>query len=293
MPQDALRDVGQPVGIARLIAAIGTERFGIELAGYLGATCSVDYCSTFELVGGSLRALSFSKPAEADALEHLWQYARCQLWRRDQALLDAWSQAGRAGVSTVRVAPDDVKDRELRLRVYPELVDRLLLCLAYRGSIYGVSLLRWSRSARFAAEEVHELQGRLGPAVASIERHARMSCLAPSAADALGDVAQVERCLGTMGSLPAREREVCARTVCGRSATQISQELGISPETVKCYRGRAYIRLGIAGERELLVLFVRLWESWRHDWLEHGRSCPTPLDDHALDIGPRRGRPAP
>ena len=262
----------EPTGVSRLISAIGSEDFGAELVTYLGASCSVDYCSTFELGKGSLRAVSFSKPGEPSALEHLWQYEQCELWRRDQALLDAWSEASHHGYSGVRVAPGDVRDRELRRRVYPELVDRVLVCVAHHGSMFGISLLRWDHSVRFIREEVDALQKHLQVVIPSIERHAHILGLSSSVADALSDVAQAERCFAMTSTLTMREREVCSRTVCGQTALEIASELGISAETVKCYRARAYARLEVTGERELLVLFVRLWQRWRQQQPRRGNA---------------------
>lgn len=266
----------EPSGVSRLISAIGTDDFGAELAAYLGASCSIDYCSTFELGRGNLRAVSFSKPGEPNALEHLWQYAQCELWRRDQALLDAWSEASHRGYSGVRVAPGDVRDRELRRRVYPELVDRVLVCVSHHGSMFGISMLRWDHSERFIREEVDELQKHMRIVIPGIERHAHMLGLSSSVADALCHVAQAERCFAMTSTLTMREREVCARTVCGQTALEIASELGISTETVKCYRARAYTRLEVAGERELLVLFIRLWERWRHQQPHRGNAILPP-----------------
>lgn len=52
--------------------------------------------------------------------------------------------------------------------------------------------------------------------------------------------------------LTARERQICARTLCGKTAGQIGLELDLGVSTVLTYRQRAYQRLGISKANGLL-----------------------------------------
>ncbi len=66
-------------------------------------------------------------------------------------------------------------------------------------------------------------------------------------------VEEVERRLATAHAvLTAREREVCARTLVGRTAREIGAELGIGIGTVLTYRQRAYQKLGLSRASNLL-----------------------------------------
>lgn len=53
--------------------------------------------------------------------------------------------------------------------------------------------------------------------------------------------------------LTGRERQVCARTLAGRTARQIGAELGLGVGTVLTYRQRAYQKLGISRSSDLLA----------------------------------------
>jgi DNA-binding CsgD family transcriptional regulator len=53
--------------------------------------------------------------------------------------------------------------------------------------------------------------------------------------------------------LSIRERQICARTLSGRTAEQIAQELSIKPSTVLTYRQRAYGRLGYSRANDFLI----------------------------------------
>ncbi len=52
--------------------------------------------------------------------------------------------------------------------------------------------------------------------------------------------------------MPLRETEVCAAIVQGMTSEAIALKLGISVNTVLTYRKRAYMRLGISCQNELL-----------------------------------------
>lgn len=56
--------------------------------------------------------------------------------------------------------------------------------------------------------------------------------------------------------LTLREREVCARLLCGMTQDGIANDLGLSLPTVKTYRNRAFARLGIHFKNELFALFA-------------------------------------
>lgn len=85
----------------------------------------------------------------------------------------------------------------------------------------------------------------------------------PNPAEALRSLDVVESCLTAMTNLPRREMEVCARVLLCQTALGISLSLGISEESVKTYRARAYRRLGIGGIRELWMWYLNLWYLWQ------------------------------
>ncbi len=57
-------------------------------------------------------------------------------------------------------------------------------------------------------------------------------------------------------ALTVREREVCARLLCGMTHDGVANDLQLSLPTVKTYRNRAFARLGIHFKNELFALFA-------------------------------------
>ncbi len=60
----------------------------------------------------------------------------------------------------------------------------------------------------------------------------------------------------TAPRLPRREAQVCARVLYGMTSAGISIDLAIGEESAMTYRKRAYARLGIASQRELLLWYL-------------------------------------
>jgi DNA-binding CsgD family transcriptional regulator len=73
---------------------------------------------------------------------------------------------------------------------------------------------------------------------------------------------EIESCIVATSPLPRREAEVCARILYGLSSVGIALDLSVSEETVKTYRKRAYQRLVIGSERELLTWYLSHWNRW-------------------------------
>ena len=75
---------------------------------------------------------------------------------------------------------------------------------------------------------------------------------------ALTSLFDVEICLAESTNLPRRQVEVCARILLGFSRELISSDLGIGMETVHTHRKRAYQRLRVTSEQELVDWYARL-----------------------------------
>ena len=65
---------------------------------------------------------------------------------------------------------------------------------------------------------------------------------------------------------------MCARILYGLSSVGIALDLTVSEETVKTYRKRAYQRLAIGSERELLTWYLAHWSRWSAERFEAAAS---------------------
>ena len=99
--------------------------------------------------------------------------------------------------------------------------------------------------------------------MAVLSKHADIRQTRPNVAQALTALEEIESCIVATSALPRREAEVSARILYGMSSVGIALDLSVSEETVKTYRKRAYQRLGIGSERELLTWYLARWSLWR------------------------------
>jgi DNA-binding CsgD family transcriptional regulator len=118
-------------------------------------------------------------------------------------------------------------------------------------------------SHRVAALDVLDaLERRSDLLLIAHAKHVELLESRESAIRALASVARIEECLTASGMLTTREIEVCSRIVYGLSTFGIAVDLSLSEETVRTYRKRAYQRLALGTERQLLTWYLRQWTHW-------------------------------
>ncbi len=142
--------------------------------------------------------------------------------------------------------------REYRNRFFvaADIVDKLAFSVrAADGCIFYANFHRLSDSGAFAPAESSALARHAGVLAAALVRHRALV----SAARRLEPVGCA------FAALTRREREVCAGILDGRTTEGIALALGVSRNTVLTLRRRAYARLGIGSQVELvrLALAVR------------------------------------
>jgi DNA-binding CsgD family transcriptional regulator len=148
--------------------------------------------------------------------------------------------------------------------------------ISFGGGLFVAVIgpMRWSHLAELG----HRLAG-VGRALSAIlDMHlVALRATSPSA-EPLSSLCTIEQCLAEASDLPRREAQVCARVLYGLSSAGIGIDLDVGETTVKTYRKRAYRRLSIGCERELVTWYLRTWSRWRHsesaDAAVHGSYRP-------------------
>jgi DNA-binding CsgD family transcriptional regulator len=252
--------------LAVVVEGIGTERFGTALADFLRPLSGVDHCTVFELGGDAINviALSSCDPRHPMTLmvEH---FVREEVWRKDPV----FSRARTALASTSRLIRLDVNDKndraylELRTRIYPHAGDAIVVCGRRDNADFCLSVVRDLPNQPFGPEATEQLSAVADTLISAIAKHVSVLAHRPNVKFALTDLSEIEKCMIARSDLRGREVEVCARIVIGLTAAGISLDLGVGEETVKTYRKRAYGRLNIGCERELLHWYVSQWSAWR------------------------------
>lgn len=263
MVQDRLAS-GHPQGtLAHLVDAIGQERFGPALASYLHGLCGADHFAAFRLGQDELREVAACcvEPART-ARDRVESYVNQGLWKHDPAMTEAQRCVQRETPTLIRVDFSDQGYTDLRPRVYPHVRDRVLVCGRSGSGAFGLSVLRADPHSPFGEDNLRRLGEAADLLVALLGKHAELNQRRPNVANALSALPEIEACIVGVAALPRREAEVCARILYGMSSVGIALDLSVSEETVKTYRKRAYQRLNIGSERELLTWYLARWSHW-------------------------------
>jgi len=247
-----------------LVGAIGENCFGPVLARYLNELCGAFHFAAFRFDKGELREVAACcVEPERTARDRVESYVSQGWWKHDPAMNEVRRSAGVHGPRVIHVDFSDSGYAAMRTSVYPHVRDRLLLCGHGSHADFGLSLVRADTQTPFAPDAIEMVANSAELLMALLSKHAHVCQRRPSLAQAITDLPQIENCILATGTLPRREAEVSARILYGMSTAGIALDLCVSEETIKTYRKRAYQRLAIGSERELLAWYLAHWSQWR------------------------------
>ncbi len=270
--------------LAHLVDAIGGDAFGPALAHYLHGLCGADHFAAFRLGRDELREVAACcVQPEHTARDRVESYVKQGLWKNDPAMTEAQRCVGGLSPTIIHIDFSDRGYIDLRPRVYPHVRDRILLCGRATGGAYGLSVLRADPHSPFGDEGIRQLGESAAVLVAMLGKHAQMCQSRPNVAHALSKLPDIEACIVAKSALPRREAEVCARILYGLSSVGIALDLSVSEETVKTYRKRAYQRLNIGSERELLTWYLARWSRWSAEEFD-AASLPASACEAAISV---------
>ena len=270
------------LNLSGVVEAIGTDGFAPRLMTLLHELCGADHCAVFEFGQDSLRevaAESFDKSHETR--EYVSRYLDQQYWRKDPAIAEVQECLQQQELVIIRV-DINLLDADLRQAIFPHVSDRIVICGRRQDAAFGVSIIRSNPHALFPDDAIVHLGEVAELLVSVLAKHADVIFHRPNLALALTSLPDVERCIVARATLPRRETEVCARILYGLSSLGVALDLGISQESVKTYRKRAYERLRIGSERELLKWYLAMWGAFERDEYQDG--TPTPLPRETSNI---------
>lgn len=262
--EDASRTMQPDAALATLVGAIGEDRFGPALARFLNELCGADHFAAFRLGDDELREVAACcVEPERTARDRVEAYVHRGWWKRDPAMTEARRCLVAVQPSIIHVDFSDQGYAAVRSSVFHDVRDRLLLCGHGPNADFGLSIVRSDPHAPFADDAIEKVAHSAQLLMAALGKHADVRQTRPNVAQALTELDEIETCIVATSALPRREAEVSARILYGLSSVGIALDLSVSEETVKTYRKRAYQRLSIGSERELLTWYLACWSRWR------------------------------
>jgi DNA-binding CsgD family transcriptional regulator len=153
----------------------------------------------------------------------------------------------------------DIQDRQYRHCFELTHVQERLSFFSRVGSdLHQLSIYRGPRKRTFSSPELNHFSTLARLVLATGSKHESIGSEAAAIPKHL-DLAAIERHLECLpGGLSRREREVCSRAAAGKTIEGTALDLSIRKTSVITYRQRAYQKLGISRQNELVALVNNL-----------------------------------
>ena len=146
-----------------------------------------------------------------------------------------------------------------RLFVEPGIAGKLCVILRRPSDAICLSLYRDRRHGSFGGDDMSYIHNIKGDLAAAFERHLSLksqSSTLEAASISVDDLTSTLRERPKGDLLSPREAAVCSRLLLGYSNEAIALNLDLSFHSVRTYRRRAYLKLGVTSQNELFALVL-------------------------------------
>lgn len=253
--------------IGASIENMGRAGFDAAFLDYLRAICDAEHFALYHIEGDELCDISAGGATLTGvAGKQAKLYAAGGFWRHDPGLEPLWNSEADGRPILAHMDIDEIEHDEMRERIYrPHGVrERVVLSARLPRSAVTISLIRTQRSGPFAADGLAKLSKASEGIMAMAMKHVDIKRSSTDASAALTSLPAIHACLSdATPALARREAEVCARILYGMTSLGIALDLGIGEESAMTYRKRAYSRLNIGSQRELLLWYLEQWSHQR------------------------------
>ncbi|TNE32401.1 MAG: LuxR family transcriptional regulator [Alphaproteobacteria bacterium] len=232
---------------ARLIEAVGTPEFGSVLLEIAQSISTVDELFGYQVEDDDEPHVIVSSGTLPGLEARVAEYVH-RFYRHDPAVHEI--RRIPVGDSFVqRIGLSSIMQHDYRRLCFdgPGFVEKL--SFGWRGEGY-LLVLSFYRRETSDEEVVYRLASLANLTLAVMVRHH-----APIKRENVVAVCE-RRIRRTFPELSKRERQVCARTIAGRTASVIAQEFGTTAGTVLTYRRRAYQKLGFNQASDFLPKLI-------------------------------------
>jgi len=239
-----------PAVVTDLLAGIGTPQFAAHCLAAMQRVLPVTFCTVFAVgATGRLETVSAASSYGSTAQRTAARYIEQRFDRLDPHMV--WLAARARPRQPQRWLGhhrgEELEDAAYRAACYGEVGIReraSVLMLQPTGQRAAVSFYRSLAQPEFDADDFAQIGMHAALLADATAAHGRSAVVARDAVEP----ALAPRLL----SLSAREREVIGHLLAGRSAKEAAREMAIELTTVRTHQYRAFRRLGIRTQKELL-----------------------------------------
>jgi LuxR family transcriptional regulator, activator of tox operons len=237
--------------LARLIAVVGTPKFESEFFDVAHSALNCEHVTAFAAGSDDRpRVVLAANTGDEPVARPLADKYMARYWDLDPANRTVpLCQKGES--FALRIAPEiDINDDFYRHDCYTalQIVERFTLMQRRGEDVYRLNFYAGPRG-RFAAPMLDQLMESGDLLMSLVMKN-------DAASEAMLPQTFTSRLRLVAPTIPQREAEVCTAIMLGMTSEAIALKLGISVNTVLTYRKRAYNRLNISCQNELMRLIL-------------------------------------
>ena len=242
-----------------VLRSIGTERYSMACFEIFEQPLEVEHWALFRYnSNGSVHCVANASRSYAVAAEENCNRFAGRHYSVDPSL-SALKERPLQSAYVVRMQIDDIRDRQYRKCFGQTHVQERLSYFSGIGSdLYQLSVFRRTGMRPFSPSDMTHFSGLAQFVVASAVKH-EMFKQAGAGIPRHLDLEAIENLLQYIpGNLSKREIQVCARVIAGMTIDRTASDLAIKRTSVVTYRQRAYEKLAISRQNELVALVNNL-----------------------------------
>ena len=242
-----------------MISALGTPAFGQACLRVFEKMLDVEHWALFRYVTPDLiTCVATASRVHANAAKENVERFVENLHLVDPSMA-ALRQRRSDTACLTKLEFDDISDDRYRHCYETTRVqERLSYVCRYGGDTYQASIYRGPRRHSYSSSEMKRFTPLARFVVSTASKHEKLLSKA-NTGQSLLDMDGIERLLMKLpGRLSRREREVCSRAAVGKTIEGTALELDIGITSVITYRQRAYKKLGISRQNELVAMVANL-----------------------------------
>jgi DNA-binding CsgD family transcriptional regulator len=241
--------------VGRLIETVGTPKFESEIFDAARHAVNCEHISAFVSGDAATPRALISATANSLSIPHdVAEKYFARYWNLDP--VNRAVQGTRDNSFALRIVPEkDIEDAHYRNECYTayRLVDRLSIVRRNGEKTYRINFYGGGRYGKFADSDVSHILNSADIVMSLLIKHDS----APIETTDERTAEMYRKKLRLVSpKMPSREAEVCTAIMLGMTSEAIAIELGISVNTVLTYRKRAYGRLKISCQNELMRLIL-------------------------------------
>jgi DNA-binding CsgD family transcriptional regulator len=232
---------------AAVVKTVGADHFAYALLQAVNHSVNATHCSIFSLVDDAVSVIDVAGiDSPSEGADSARRYVDSKFYAQDP-LCDIGRDKGGEGLLTLQSA-SNIRTAAYRSACYEPMGLKQRCSLVFPHRTAGRIAINFYRRHAYLGGELDMLQSVAPLLSDAVHQHLDVVGTGPSARRTLSCLAK--------WNLTKREEEVVLCALEGLSNKEIARRLDLQPSTVVTYRNRAYRRIGVGRQAELVRLLL-------------------------------------